>query len=265
MNIAKAFKHTGVLLRRNSPTILTGLGVAGAFTATILAVKATPGATEKLDQAYLIKNGAENFSDLENLPASTLTPWEVVKVAWKDYLPAAGVLVITTTCIIGAQRINVRRQAALISMVTVSESALREYQERMVAEVPAKDRKVRDDIARDKLAKNPPDNREIILIGDGDQLFYEERTDRYFKSTKNKVDKAVNDLNFRIHNQDYAAVNDFYTLLGLKRVSTGDEFGWTQETPLEIDFSTHITEDGQAAIVITYVRNPEANYWKGFR
>lgn len=269
MYISTVLKNLGPLLKRNSSTILTGIGVAGSIGSTVLAVKATPRAQGRLDEAYITKNryrlepdedGKQDGSGLE-----PLTPLEVVKLVWKDYVPALGLQVVTVGCIIGAQKLNMRKQAALITVATVSESAFREYQERMAVEAPAKDRKVRDDIAAKKVEDNPVSKQEVMLVGNGDQLFYESHTDRYFMSTMQKVQKAVNDLNFRILNQDYAALNEFYNLVGLKTVSQGEESGWTAEHPLELDYSTQMTDDDRAAIVIDYVRKPLGNYYKGFR
>lgn len=262
MDISTVVKHTGQLIRRNSSVILTGVGIAGSVTSAILAVKATPRAVRKLDLAYIEKNDVLSHV----LPGPTqLTKREIVKVVWKDYLPAVGVQVVTIGCIIGAQTVNQRRQAALISAFSLSETALREYQERMAVEAPAKDRKVRDEIAQAKVEAHPASGADILLAHNGDQLFYEPHTDRYFYSTMNKVDKAVNDLNFRILNQEYASQNEFYEAIGLKAVSQGDEFGWTADHPLELDKTTVLTDDDRAAVVISFVRNPIANYWKGFR
>lgn len=266
MDISKALKGVGPLIKRNSSTILTGLGVAGSIGSAVLAAKATPRAIRKLDAAFLAKNNVELEGQLANLPVTPLTKREIIKTVWVDYVPAVGLEVVTIACIVGAQSINLRRQAVVISAFSASEAVLREYQERMAVEVPTKHRKVRDEMAAEVLAANPPGDREVVILNDkADQLFYEARTDRYFESTMNAVDKAVNDLNFRIHNQEYASVNDFYSLLGLKTVSEGDEFGWTPDQPLELDKSTHITDDGRAAVVIDYVRNPVTNYYKGFR
>ena len=259
MQFAKMLKEVGPLIKRNSSSILTGLGVAGSLSSMVMAVKATPKALRKLDAAYRLKN---NNIDEEETP---LTRVEVIKTVWLDYLPAVGLQVVTIGCVVGAQSINMRRQAAMISAFSISEAALREYQERMAVEAPAKDRKIRDEMARDKIEKNPVSSREVLLIGEGDQLFYESHTDRYFMSTMQKVQKAVNDLNFRILNQDYASLNEFYNAIGLKTVEIGDTTGWTPEHPLELDYSTQMTDDDRAAIVIDYVRKPLSNYWKGFR
>jgi len=258
MDIARIFKEAGPLLKRNSSTILTGLGVAGSIGSLILGVKATPRALRKLEGAYNLKNVTGVSDDVP------LTKVEVIKTVWVDYMPAVGLQVVTIASVIGAQSINMRKQAAIISAFSISEAALREYQERMAVEAPTKDRKVRDDIAQARVDGDPVTQKEVLMIGNGDQLFYEAHTGRYFMSTMQKVQKAVNDLNFRVLNQNYASQNEFYGMLGLGPVAQGEEFGWTPEHTLEVDFSTTMSDDERAAISIDYYRKPVSNYWKGF-
>jgi len=261
MDIATIVRGVAPLLKRNSSTILTGLGVAGSVGSAILAVKATPRATFKLDSAFVEKN-ADHEEGWVDVP---LTKREVIKLVWKDYIPALGLEIITIGAIIGAQSINMRRNAALISVISIGEAAAREYQERMAAEAPAKDRKVRDDIARETIEKDPVSTREVIMVGNGDQLFYDKYTGRYFKSTKQLVDKAVNDINFRILNQEYASLNEFYIAIGLAPIDSGEEVGWTPESPVELDYSTQMSDQDEPAIVISFLRKPLGNYWKGFQ
>jgi Family of unknown function (DUF6353) len=259
MDISQMARKIGPLITRNSSSILTGLGAAASVTSLVMGIKATPIAIRKLDRAYAHKN--QDPTEVEQ----PLTKREVLKVVWRDYAPAIGVQIIAVGCIVSAQSINLRKQAALISAFSITETAFREYQDRMSIEAPTKDRKVRDDIAKGKLDANPISAKEVLLIGNGDQIFYDSYTDRYFMSTMQKVQKTVNDINFRIINQEYAALNEFYSAIGLNAIPSGDELGWTSDQPLELDYSTQFTDDDRASVVITFVRNPILNYWKGFR
>ena len=58
-------------LKKRSPEILIGMGIAGMVTTTILAVKATPKAVELINDRK------------EELEVDTLNPIETVKAAWK--------------------------------------------------------------------------------------------------------------------------------------------------------------------------------------
>ena len=63
-------------LGKHSPEILTGLGIAGMLTTTILAVKATPKALK------LIENKKKELNTDE------LTALQTIKATWKPYMPA---------------------------------------------------------------------------------------------------------------------------------------------------------------------------------
>ena len=50
-NMAALFKNVKMVLSNHSPEILTGLGIAGMITTTILAVSATPKALDLIAEA----------------------------------------------------------------------------------------------------------------------------------------------------------------------------------------------------------------------
>ena len=55
-NFAKAVKNIRFGIAKHSPEILTGIGIAGMITTTILAVKATPKAIKLLEEEAVEKN-----------------------------------------------------------------------------------------------------------------------------------------------------------------------------------------------------------------
>ena len=103
--VTKLFKDIQKTVVKHGPEILTGVGIAGMLTTTVLAVKATPKAMELIDYE---KECLKEHEDDE----VCLTPIETVKVAWKPYIPAIVTGVVSTGCLIGAQSINSRRNAA---------------------------------------------------------------------------------------------------------------------------------------------------------
>ena len=100
--LTKIFNDVKVGFNKNSPAILTGIGITGMLTSTVLAVKATPKALKLLDQA-------------ENDKCDELTTVEKIKVAWKPYIPAVISGVSTISCIFGAHFLNRRAQASMAS------------------------------------------------------------------------------------------------------------------------------------------------------
>lgn len=84
--------------------------------------------------------------------------------------------------------------------------------------------------------------------GLGDELFLEEFTGRYFKSSKKAVLEAEKRLNDVYLVKGYARLNDFYALLHLRRTDLGEYMGWIMDTDHEkgewIKFDHMLTDLG---------------------
>lgn len=124
MNVQSMTKNLTTQISKNSPTILTGLSVAGLISTTILAVRATPKAMELIQEERYQKAGT-------TLPLPDLTKKEIIQATYKCYIPAAVMGTVTIACIIGANNINLRRNAALASLYSISEKTMKEYQTKL--------------------------------------------------------------------------------------------------------------------------------------
>ena len=147
------------VLARKSPEILTGIGIAGVITTTVLAVKVTPKALQLIDEAERKKAVAWNNEnpDYDNgADRIKLTKTETVKAAWKPYIPVVVTGVCSVACIIGANSVHLKRNAALATAYQLSTTAFNEYKEKVVETIGEKKEKVvRQNIAKDKVEKNP--------------------------------------------------------------------------------------------------------------
>ena len=186
LNIAKLANDIKSGVSKHSPEILTGIGIAGMVATTVLAVKATPKALE------LIKNEqelAESYNE-------ELTQMDKVKVCWKCYIPAAVTGVMSITCLIGASSVNTKRNAALTAAYTLSDSAVREYREKVVETIGEKKEKtIKDKISEDTIKQNPITKSEVYITDKGDSLCFEPMSGRYFKSDIDKIKRTKNNLN----------------------------------------------------------------------
>ena len=256
LKINELVKTVQSVLAKRSPEILTGIGIAGMITTTVLAVKATPKALLLIEDEKQAQN--ENKSD----DAIRLKPIEVVKVTWKCYIPTVLTGIASTACLIGASSVNFKRNAALATAYQLSATALTEYKEK-VSEVigERKERDIRDRIAKDKIDNNPVGNHEVIITGNGDTLCYDTYAGRYFKSSIDKIKKAENELNRLMLKDMYVSLNEFYDELGLKHTKLGDDLGWNLDDGfIEIEFSSQLSEDGTPCLVINYTVSPNYNY-----
>jgi Family of unknown function (DUF6353) len=241
MNAANVAKRVEKLLRDNSPTILSALGVSGTLTTSYLAAKASFTASRVID--------------IDDQSRSTLTPTaskkEKVKLVWKLYIPSAVSGVVTIGCIIGASKIGTKRTAAAYSLLTVSEKAFTEYKEKVVEQLgEKKEQAIRDQIAQDRVNKNPEGG--ILIVGPGNVLCMEMHTGRYFMSDMETLRKAVNTINAKMIHQMDASLSDFYYLVRLPQTSLSSMQGWNSDKMLELHFSTTLSEDGRPCIAFDY-------------
>lgn len=256
MNLMRYFKAAEKFTVDNSPLILTGFGAAGVITTAVLTGKATIKAYELVQDTP--SDVLPYADDLGNISKT-----DVVKLVWPLYIPPVCSGVLAVTCIICANRIGTRRAAAMAAAYTVSEKAFEEYREKIVEKLGAnKERQARDEVAQDRVNANPVGRTEVIVTGGGNVLCYDMYTGRYFQSDMETIKQAQNNLNHHILNNVYASLNDFYDMIGLSRIKTGDEIGWNSDKLMEIYFSTTMSDDQKPCIAIDFSVEPVRNYFR---
>lgn len=250
--IAKSFLSLKTAIKKHSPEILTGIGIAGMITTTVMAVRATPKALILIEERK------------EEIEAEKLEAMDMVKTAWACYIPAVITGTLSVACLIGASSVNARRNAALATAYTLSESALKDYQGKVIEMFgEKKNEAVKDAVAKDKIEKNPVVTREIIITEKGNTLCYDAISGRYFKSDIDKLKKAAGVLNRQMLDDMYVSLNDFYYEIGLDNVKLGDELGWNVDDGyIDLSFSSQLASDGTPCLVIDYNVAPRYDYGK---
>ena len=251
--MAQLMRVAKTSITKHSPEILTGIGIAGMITTTVLAVKATPKAIRLIEEAKEEKG-------------EDLTKAETVKTCWKAYIPAAATCVASTACLIGASSVSIRRNAMLATAYKLSETAFSEYKEKVVETIgDEKEKVVREKVSEERIKKNPITKNEIIMTDYGDTQFYETLSGRYFKSDIEQIKKVVNYLNKDMLQDMFGTIslNEFYDELELERIDLGDELGWRVDKGLiEIDFTSKIADNGKPCIVLDYINAPHYGFDK---
>lgn len=250
-DFVNAFKSIPAKMSKNSPAILTGIGIAGMVGTTVMAVKATPKAVKLIE------------AKKAELEEEKLHPIDVVKATWKCYIPAAVTGVASVACLIGACSINARRNAALITAYNLSKTALDEYKEKVIETIGEKKEKdIKDKIAQDRIDKDPVSNHEVIITERGNTLCYDAVFGRYFRSDRDIIERAINKINREIVAGDmYASLNDFYNEVGLPPIKIGDDLGWNlDDGRINIDYSSHLAEDGTPCLAIGFTVAPKYEY-----
>lgn len=239
-------------LVQRSPEILTAIGISGFIFSGIAAVKATPKALRMVDQKEMDEN-------------RRLTKPEVVQTTWKLYVGPVLTGVLSASCIIGANRIGAKRHAALMAAYTISETALKEYQEKVIEVVgKKKEQEIRDAVAKEKIAQNPVSNKEVIITGKGESLCYDPLSGRYFNSDIETVRRVVNDLNRDMRDSMSISLNEFYDAIEIPHTDLGDFLGWNIEKGyIDLDFSTQLSEDGRPCLVLGHHNAPFYGFDRG--
>jgi len=246
VKIKRVIRSVGNTIDANSPAILTGLGVAGVISTVALAIKGTSSAVLVINEVEAVKH-------------EYLTQREKLELVWKFYIPTAASSALTIAAIIGSNHISTRRNAALLSLYSIADQALKEYQDKVVETIgQKKEEKIRDEIAKDKLDNNPLDGREVIITGKGNCLFFDTLSGRYFRSDLETVRRIQNDFNELLFNDMFLPLNDLYDMLGLEDTDMGRRAGWdVQNGKLELQFSAKIATDGEPCIVLSYSVEPK--------
>ena len=257
MNVLmKSVKLTARIIEKNSPAILTAMGVVGVVSTSVLAVRATPKAVRIIETAAAFDAVAGDpivISDYDKV--------EVVKLVWKEYIPAVAMGLATIGCIVGANTINAKRIAAVAGAYSIAESALKEYRSKVVEVLGEKqDSDIRDSIAKDRLTKNPLNNREVIVLGSGDTMCYDVMSGRYFKCAIDTLRYTQNKMNHQLINEDWVSLNTFYGELGLDPIKMGDDIGWRADNLIELQFSSQLSDDGTPCLVLDYATMPKYDF-----
>lgn len=252
-DVSQFFKGVRLKVKRHSPEILTGFGIAGMLTTTVLAVGATPKALKAIEEKK------------DEICENELTPVEVVKATWKYYVPAGTMFVFSTACLIGAGSVNAKRNAALAAACKLSETAFTEYREKVVETMGEKKEKtVREKIAKDHIEALDIKDEDIINTGRGSVLFLDPYTQRAFYSDWNIIEKAANEINKRmLHDiNGYASLNEWYDEIGLDRVDTtvGDVIGWNAYRLMDMDKHPSRTKNDLPCFELDYVVRPRPDY-----
>lgn len=259
MDIARTLSNLKKLTFDNSPLILTGVAVAGVVTTTVLAVKATFQAAEVIQEEHAVL--LEEVGSSERM--APMTSRYKAELVWKLYIPAVATGVSTIACVVGANTISTRRNAALVSVYSLTETAFKEYRAKVAETIgDTKAQKIRDEVAKDRIDKNPVSNSEVIITGGGEQLCYESMSGRYFKSDMETIRRAMNDINARVINDMSASQNEFNDLIGLASTTYGEEVGWNLDHMLDIIFTAHLADDGRPCISLDYSVQPVRGFYK---
>ena len=239
MDLKKAIQDNGPALC--SAAAVTAMSASVAFT-----VKGTIKAHEILEEHRLTTG-----EDPE--------PLDAAKLVWKQYIPTIATFAVAIIAVVGINKSYNRQIAGVVSAAAVSEQLMREYVSRVENRLSSDElQEIRDEMAQEHVDQQSPKANEVVFVGDGDALFRDGISGRYFMSTKNDVDSNVNELNRIINNQGYATLTDMYELLGLEPTNISDDLGWSGDRGLvNVNYGAAMTSDGRPCLELSLIHISE--------
>lgn len=257
--IQKLLHKSGLCIRKYSPVALSFVASAGVVVTAIAAAKATPRAVALVYADSRKKHDGDPYA---------YTKKEAFIAAWKCYIPAVAFGASTIACIMGANALNRRQQAALTSAYALVQSSYKEYKDKL-KELYGEEahNAIIDSIAKEKckdisISENGGWYDSSLDFGEGmepevSRTFYDSFSQRYFESTIEKVIQAEYHLNRNFMFAGVIPLNDFYEFLGLEKTELGDAVGWSNCNGdiYWIDFNHHrlTLDDGMEIYVIDMV------------
>ena len=239
------------MLAKRSPELLVATGIGLMGVSVCLAVKNTPTAVYTL-------NGKKFEENRE------LTVQEKIKTAYKFYVPSAVAFGAGAACIIFADSVHLKRNAALMTAASVAERAFKNYSEEVIAELgEEKEREIKQKVASKKESDARDAKQEAYSYPIGNPngntvKCFESLTGRYFWSNKNSIERAENEFNRQMRNDVTLSENEWFGYLGLDEVKNGDLLGWDIDRGgyLNIFWNSKLDDKGDPVLVIDYTNPP---------
>lgn len=244
-------KYIKPFVTKHEPEILMGMGITGLIFSTVWAVRAT----------FKASKAIRDYKDSKQI--EKITSKEAFKLTWKFYWPVVASTMLSVPCIIAGNRVSNKRYAALATAYTISEAALQEYQDatrEIVGDKKAK--QIQENIDAKKIDETYRGGSQIILTGNGESLFFEPLSGRYFKSNWNDIAKAANELNANALSNmtGQITLNEWFSRLGLEDTDVGETLGWELNSNphnlIDIEISSHVTKDNIPCGSISYRIQP---------
>lgn len=238
-----AMKAVETFGKTHSSEILIGVAIVACISATVSAVKATPVAEQKIEETK------------EELGVEKLTVKQTVKVCWKYYIyPVLSTGASITAMILSHKMMN-KRLNALTTAYALSETALREYRDKIVEMSPEMDKNAHTAVMQEKIDNLKPED--IAETGWGDALCYDPWSGRFFKSSKEHLEASINCLAGIMYDDFSVTLNDLYSELGLKTTVPGDLMGWdNNHGRAQPQISSGITGNGIPYLELGFYLDP---------
>lgn len=224
-SVTQAAFRGALILKKQSPNILFGAGLAGVVTSTVMACKATLKLADELPQ---MKEDLEKAKEDPKVSTPEVYGRNTAKVV-ELYAPAAVVGTISVVALTGSHVVLTRRNASLMAAYAAVSKAYDEYRARVRAEHGEE-----KELHIYHAAENKGTKKEPQLHADPNRWspyarFFDEGSREFQKNAElNKLfiqcqQTYAQDL---LISRGHVFLNEVYDALGLPRSSAGAVVGW---------------------------------------
>lgn len=202
------FKPILKWVTKNSPEILSWLGVGGVVITSVLVADAS---------IEVYKNVQEHKYEDDHKTADT------VRETAKNWVPAVASAGLTIASIICSNHLHRKREAALMALAAMWQGRYYDFEKR-VKELP-KGEKVLSDIRDKEMAEHLPDGKPQLRPGE--ILVYEPMSKQFFVSSNQEITAAELIANKIMQREEALTLNEFLRLFRNARQSLfGSDIGW---------------------------------------
>lgn len=248
---------------KNSPHVLTAIGVVGTATTAYLSGKA---AWQASDIIRLKEADDEQRGVMVPSPKELLK--QRIELVFPLFVPPILVGAATMACIIGADRVSASRAAAIATGYTILERNFSDHKAKVLETIgERKAEGIRDAVAQDRITKVEEDtyidDARLTGLQEG-ELCYDMFLDRFFRSSVELMKAAENDTNFRVIHDGTATLADFYRDLGLEVPPVAERLGWNSDRKMEVRIGG-AEMHGKAVLTMDFRDEPLPDFGRSFR
>ena len=282
--VSRSFGKVGLQLKKHSPEILMGVGIAGTVASTVMACKATTKLDEIIEEPKrkieLVHKGMEDgqingveYTKEDGTKDLTIIYTQTGVKLLKLYAPAIAVGAVSIGCMVAGHNILRKRNIALAAAYAVVDKGFKNYRKNVVDRFGEEiDKELRYNIKATEIEEvvvdkkgNEKIEKKIVDTIDPEQTslysrFFDETCIGYEKNAEynlmylRRQQEYANEL---LKSRGHLFLNEVYDMLGMKRATYGQVVGWVydEKNPIGdnyVDFGIYSGTERSRAFVNGY-------------
>ena len=248
--ITRAANKVWLSLKKHSPEILLGFGIAGGITGAVMACRATTKLDEVLKDAKFeictikhemeVREHADVYSEEDAKKDLALVYSKAALDVAKLYAPSLAVGGFSITCILSSHNIMSKRNVALSAAYDLASASFKDYRNRVVNRFGEQvDKELRYNTVSEKVEETTTDEngktkkvKSVVEISEPDgyrTFFFDELSPSYTKDRDYnlmwlKSQQAF--MNDKLRAKGYVFLNEVKEMLGYPPSKDGQMAGW---------------------------------------